>query len=76
MRGCFRASWRSCSHAPRSTGSKAVSAFAQGLDLDLKVIEQGVQRFRDYVALGHEMSDSAAVVKLYEHDAASRASRS
>lgn len=49
---------------------KAVSAFAQGLGLDLKVIEQGVQRYKDYVALGHEMSDSAAIVKLYEHDAA------
>lgn len=52
---------------------KAVSAFAQGLGLDLKVIEQGVQRYKDYVALGHEMSDSAAIVKLYEHDAAMRA---
>ena len=52
---------------------KAVSAFAQGLGLDLKVIEQGVQRYKDYVALGHEMSDSAAIVKLYEHDAAARA---
>ena len=52
---------------------KAVSAFAQGLGLDLRVIEQGVQRYKDYVALGHEMSDSAAVVKLYEHDAAARA---
>jgi 3-hydroxyisobutyrate dehydrogenase len=51
---------------------KAVSAFAQGLGLDLKVVEQGVQRYKDYVALGHEMSDSAAVVKLYEHDAAAR----
>ena len=51
---------------------KAVSAFAQGLGLDLKVIEQGVQRYKDYVALGHEMSDSAAIVKLYEHDAATR----
>ncbi|MGX5734078.1 NAD(P)-dependent oxidoreductase [Bosea thiooxidans] len=51
---------------------KAVSAFAQDLGLDLKVIEQGVQRYKDYVALGHEMSDSAAVVKLYEHDAATR----
>ena len=49
---------------------KAVSAFAQGLGLDLRVIEQGVQRYKDYVALGHEMSDSAAVVRLYEHDAA------
>ncbi len=51
---------------------KAVSAFAQDLGLDLRVIEQGVQRYKDYVALGHEMSDSAAVVKLYEHDAATR----
>jgi 3-hydroxyisobutyrate dehydrogenase len=52
---------------------KAVSAFARGLGLDLRVIEQGVQRYADYVALGHEMSDSAAVVKLYEHEAARRA---
>lgn len=51
---------------------KAVSAFSQGLGLDLKVIEQGVQRYKDYVALGHEMSDSAAVVRLYEHEAARR----
>lgn len=51
---------------------KAVSAFSQGLGLDLKVIEEAVHRYADYVALGHEMSDSAAVVKLYEHDAASR----
>jgi 3-hydroxyisobutyrate dehydrogenase len=51
---------------------KAVSAFAHELELDLKVIEQGVQRYKDYVALGHEMSDSAAVVKLYEYDAAIR----
>jgi 3-hydroxyisobutyrate dehydrogenase len=52
---------------------KAVSAFAQGLGLDLRVIEQGVQRYKDYVALGHELSDSAAIVKLYEHDATARA---
>ncbi|MDP3410070.1 NAD(P)-dependent oxidoreductase [Bosea sp. (in: a-proteobacteria)] len=52
---------------------KAVSAFSRELGLDLKVIEQGVQRYKDYVALGHEMTDSAAVVKLYEHDAAQRA---
>jgi 3-hydroxyisobutyrate dehydrogenase len=51
---------------------KAVSTFAHELGLDLKVIEQGVQRYKDYVALGHEMSDSAAIVKLYEHDAATR----
>jgi len=48
---------------------KAVSAFAQGLGLELGVIEKGVSRFKDYVALGHEMTDSAAVVKLYEHEA-------
>ncbi|WP_262333297.1 NAD(P)-dependent oxidoreductase [Bosea sp. BH3] len=54
---------------------KAVSAFAGDLGLDLKVIEQGVQRYKDYVALGHEMSDSAAVVKLYEHEAAERGTR-
>ena len=52
---------------------KAVSAFSRDLGLDLKVIEEGVQRYKDYVALGHEMTDSAAVVKLYEHDAAQRA---
>ena len=51
---------------------KAVSAFAQGLGLDLKLIEQGVQRFDDYVALGHEMSESAGIVMLYEHEAAER----
>ena len=51
---------------------KAVSAFSQGLGLDLKVIEEAVHRYADYVALGHEMSDSAAVVKLYEHDARER----
>jgi len=55
---------------------KAVSAFAQGLGLDLKVIEQGVQRYKEYIALGHEMSDSAAIVKLYEHEAERAAGRS
>ncbi|KRE16943.1 2-hydroxy-3-oxopropionate reductase [Bosea sp. Root381] len=52
---------------------KAVKEFAEGLGLDLRVIGQGVQRYKDYVGLGHEMTDSAAVVKLYEHDAAERA---
>lgn len=51
---------------------KAVKAFSRELGLDLKVIEEAVHRYGDYVALGHEMSDSAAVVKLYEHDAAAR----
>jgi 3-hydroxyisobutyrate dehydrogenase len=51
---------------------KAVKAFSRALGLDLKVIEQGVQRYTDYVALGHEMTDSAAVVKLYEQEARER----
>ncbi|MBL4918530.1 NAD(P)-dependent oxidoreductase [Szabonella alba] len=51
---------------------KAVSAFSQGLGLDLGVIEKGVSQFKDYVALGHEMTDSAGVVKLYEHKASQR----
>ena len=51
---------------------KAVSVFAQELGLDLKLIEQGVQRYKDYVALGNEMTDSAAVLKLYEHEARHR----
>lgn len=42
----------------------------------MKVIEQGVKRYAGYVALGHEMSDSAAVVKLYEHEAKARSSHS
>jgi 3-hydroxyisobutyrate dehydrogenase len=51
---------------------KAVKAFSRELGLELKVIEQGVQRYGEYVALGHEMSDSAAVVRLYEHEARER----
>jgi 3-hydroxyisobutyrate dehydrogenase len=51
---------------------KAVKAFSRDLGLELKVIEQGVQRYGEYVALGHEMTDSAAVVKLYEHEARER----
>jgi len=45
---------------------KAVSVFAQGNGLDLTLIEQAVHIYADYVALGHEMTDAAAVVKLYE----------
>lgn len=37
---------------------------------------QGVKRHADYVALGHEMSDSAAVVKLYEREATARSTPS
>lgn len=54
---------------------KAVQAFAEGLGLELKLIEKGVSRYKDYVALGNEMTDSAAVLKLYEHEAAARAGR-
>ena len=53
-----------------SRTSRRSRRFRAGLGLDLKVIEQGVQRYSDYVALGHEMSNSAAVVKLYEHERA------
>lgn len=42
----------------------------------MKVVEQGVKRYADYVALGHDMSDSAAVVKLYEHEPKARSSPS
>lgn len=48
---------------------KAVKQFSRELGLDLAVIEQAVARYAAYVALGHEMSDSAGVVKLYEHEA-------
>jgi 3-hydroxyisobutyrate dehydrogenase len=48
---------------------KAVSAFAKGRKLDLTLIEQAVHIYADYVALGHEMTDAGAVVKLYEHKA-------
>ncbi len=53
---------------------KAVSAFADGLALELPLIERGVERYKAYVALGHEMTDSAAVLKLYEAEAAARSS--
>lgn len=42
----------------------------------MKVIEQGVKRYAGYVTLGHEMLDSAAVVKPYEHEAKARSSHS
>lgn len=49
---------------------------AHGVIGTMKVIEQGVERYADYVALGHDMSDSAAVVKLHEHKAKARSSHS
>ncbi|WP_165795719.1 hypothetical protein [Methylobacterium frigidaeris] len=33
-----------------------------------------MERYKAYVALGHEMTDSAAVLKLYEAEAAARSS--
>lgn len=48
---------------------KAVSVFAKARGLDLALIEEAVHIYADYVALGHEMTDSGAVVKLYEEKA-------
>ena len=45
---------------------KAVSVFAKEQKLDLALIEEAVHIYSNYVALGHEMTDAAAVVKLYE----------
>jgi 3-hydroxyisobutyrate dehydrogenase-like beta-hydroxyacid dehydrogenase len=53
---------------------KAVSAFADDLRLKLPLIERGLERYKAYVALGNEMTDSAAVLKLYEAEAAERSS--
>ena len=51
---------------------KAVSVFAKGRGLDLALIEEAVHIYADYVALGHEMTDAGAVVKLYEAKAGQR----
>lgn len=48
---------------------KAVLVFAKGNSLDLALIAQAVHIYSDYVALGHEMTDAGAVVKLYEEKA-------
>ena len=48
---------------------KAVSVFAKENKLDLALIEEAVHIYSDYVALGHEMTDAGAVVKLYEEKA-------
>jgi 3-hydroxyisobutyrate dehydrogenase len=48
---------------------KAVSVFAKGRGLNLALIEEAVHIYADYVALGHEMTDAGAVVKLYEEKA-------
>jgi 3-hydroxyisobutyrate dehydrogenase len=51
---------------------KMVSAFFKDRGLDLPLIDQAVHIYGDYVALGHEMADAGAVVKLYEEKAARR----
>lgn len=48
---------------------KAVSAFAGEKGLRLDLLEQSLRHFADFVAQGHEMSDSAAVVESYERTA-------
>ena len=45
---------------------KAVKAFAHDLGLDLAVVETAVEQYAAFVDKGHEMSDSAAVIRLYE----------
>jgi 3-hydroxyisobutyrate dehydrogenase len=45
---------------------KAVKAFAHDLGLDLPVVEKAVAQYAAFVEQGHEMSDSASVVRLYE----------
>jgi 3-hydroxyisobutyrate dehydrogenase len=48
---------------------KMVSAFAKDRGLELGLIERAAHIYADYVALGHEMTDAGAVVKLYEERA-------
>lgn len=48
---------------------KAISTFARERGLHLDVVEQGLRSFADFVASGHEMSDSAAIVAFYEQEA-------
>ena len=45
---------------------KAVEKFAHGLGLDLPVVEGAVHQFAAYVDGGGAMTDSAAIVRLYE----------
>ena len=53
---------------------KMVTAFFKDRGLNLPLIDQAAHIYADYVALGHEMTDAGAVVKLYEHKARQRAS--
>lgn len=48
---------------------KVVSAFARARALRLSVVEQSVACFSDFVAQGHAMSDSAAILDFYRQKA-------
>ena len=54
---------------------KMVAGFAEGRGLDLPLIEQAAHIYADYVALGHEMTDAGAVVKLYEEKVRQKANK-
>lgn len=54
---------------------KMVSAFFKDRGLDLPLIDQAAHIYGDYVALGHEMTDAGAVVKLYEEKARGASAR-
>jgi 3-hydroxyisobutyrate dehydrogenase len=45
---------------------KAVTAFAHDFGLDLGVVEKAAAQYAAFVAQGNEMSDAAAVIRLYE----------
>ena len=45
---------------------KAVKEFAQGLGLELPVVERAVERHAAFVAAGNAMADPASIVRLYE----------
>lgn len=48
---------------------KAVQAFAAGLGAELPVVAAAAARYAEFVAVGHEMADSAAILRLYRPDA-------
>lgn len=45
---------------------KNVAAFAEGLGLDLPLIEKAVKRYDTYVAQGNGMTEAASIFRLYE----------
>ncbi|WP_270933587.1 NAD(P)-dependent oxidoreductase [Falsiroseomonas oryzae] len=47
---------------------KAVKAFAHDLGADLPLVEAAAHRFDEFVAQGNEMTDSAAILRLYRPD--------